>query len=65
MHMIYELQRVAGKTQWEKAWISVENEEFLSKAVDIRDLSVGVSTHGDGRRMLSPLVSAGVACCHS
>ena len=42
MHMIYELQRVAGKTQWEKAWISVENEEFLSKAVHFWDFSLGV-----------------------
>ena len=44
MNMIYELQRVVEKTHWEKAWISVENEEFLSKAVDFWDLSVGVAT---------------------
>ena len=44
MNMIYELQRVEMKTHWEKGRISVENEEFLSKAVDFRDLSGGVST---------------------
>jgi hypothetical protein len=55
--MIYELQRLAGKTQRGKLWISVENEEFLSKAVDFRDLSVGVSTAATRRAyqaMLAP-----------
>jgi hypothetical protein len=31
-----------GTTQSKKLWNSVENEEFLSKAVDFRDLSMGV-----------------------
>ena len=38
MNIIYELQRAVVKTRWKKASISVENEEFLSKAVDFRDL---------------------------